>query len=102
MDAIIKGGFTPEGLVKLDLYAEQFVSRQLIYKRFSPEEQHGCSAGGSAHVIASLLAGAKDSTNYESEGISGFQREMPSSRETGFKNRVDIFCNITILNVSEG
>ena len=75
MDAIIKGGFTPEGLVKLDLYAEQFVSSQLIYKRFSPEEQHGCSAGGSAHVIASLLAGAKDSTNYEFEGISGFQRE---------------------------
>jgi hypothetical protein len=33
MDAIIKGGFTPEGLVKLDLYAEQFISRQLIYKR---------------------------------------------------------------------
>ena len=58
--AIIEGGFTSEGLLKLDYYAEQFISGRLVYQRFSPREQHGCSAGGEANVIASLLAGAED------------------------------------------
>lgn len=55
---IIENDFAPEGLVKLERYAEQFISGQLVYKRFSPFEQHGCSTGGATHVIASLLAGA--------------------------------------------
>ena len=47
--AIIAEGFTPEGLHKLDSYAEQFISGRLVYQRFSPREQHGCTAGGEAN-----------------------------------------------------
>ena len=60
---LIHDGFTSEGLQKLDYYAEQFISGRLVYKRFSPNEQHGCSEGGTTHVIASLLAGAENSTD---------------------------------------
>ena len=56
---IITDGFTPEGLYKLDSYAAKFISGRLVYQRFSPQEQHGCSAGGNANVIASLLSGAE-------------------------------------------
>jgi len=59
IDRIISGGFTSEGLQMLDYYAELFINRRLVYKRFSPFEQHGCATGGATHVIASLLAGAK-------------------------------------------
>ncbi len=63
VNAIIVEGFTPEGLQKLDEYAEQFVTGRLVYQRFSPAEQHGCAAGGPAHVVASLLAGANVAAN---------------------------------------
>ena len=36
--AIIAEGFTPEGLLKLDTYAEQFISGRLVYQRFSHRE----------------------------------------------------------------
>jgi len=74
--SIIAEGFTSEGLLKLDYYAEQFISGRLVYQRFSPREQHGCTAGGETNVIASLLAGAEDSsdTNF-AETLSEFQRE---------------------------
>ena len=35
---IVAEGFTPEGLLKLDNYAEQFISGKLVYQRFSPQE----------------------------------------------------------------
>ena len=57
--AIIDEGFMPEGLQKLDHYAELLINGRLVYQRFSPFEQHGCSAGGATHVVASLLAGAE-------------------------------------------
>ena len=57
--SIIADGFTPDGLQKLDRYAEQFISNALVYQRFSPQEQHGCATGGATHVVASLLAAAK-------------------------------------------
>lgn len=80
--SIIAEGFTPEGLHKLDLYAEQFISGRLVYQRFSPREQHGCAAGGEANVIASLLAAAEDRANTDvAETLSDFQRE----RECGAK-----------------
>jgi len=62
---IIADGFTPEGLQKLDHYAELFINGRLVYKRFSPFEQHGCSEGGATHVIASLLAGAENQADRE-------------------------------------
>ena len=54
---------TPEGLLKLDRYGEDFISGRLVYQRFSPPEQHGCAAGGATNVIASLLTGAEVSTD---------------------------------------
>ena len=59
INTIVTDGFTPEGLQKLDHYAELFINGRLVYQRFSPFEQHGCAAGGPTHVIASLLAGAE-------------------------------------------
>ena len=38
VNAVIAEGFTPEGLQKLDEYAEQFVTGRLVYQRFSPAE----------------------------------------------------------------
>ena len=73
---VIAEGFTPEGLLKLDSYAEQFISGRLVYQRFSPREQHGCAAGGTTNVIASLLAGAEDSTDTNAaQTLSEFERE---------------------------
>ena len=73
---IIAEGFTPEGLQKLDTYAEQFISGKLVYQRFSPQEQHGCAAGGVANVIASLLAGAKAGSDSTNQGaLSDYERE---------------------------
>ena len=66
--SIIEEGFTPEGLLKLDSYAEQFISGKLVYQRFSPQEQHGCPAGGTTNVIASLLAGAEIGTDPQDQG----------------------------------
>lgn len=85
IDTIINEGFTPDGLIKLDRYAEQFISGQLIYKRFSPIEQYGCSTGGSCHVIASLLAGAKTETDYDVKGFDNFQRELQCGAQQALK-----------------
>ncbi|MBQ8867676.1 MAG: hypothetical protein IJ013_08155 [Bacteroidaceae bacterium] len=81
VNAIVEANFTTEGLQKLDRYAEQFISGQLVYKRFSPNEQHGCAAGGSTHVIATLLAGAETGTDNSSSGISNFKRSLQRGKE---------------------
>ena len=73
---IIAEGFTSESLLKLDFYAEQFISGKLVYQRFSPQEQHGCAAGGTTNVIASLLAGAEAGTDSpDSQTLSDYQRD---------------------------
>ena len=71
---IIKEGFTVEGLQQLDRYAELFISEELVYKRFSPLEQYGCAAGGTTHVIATLLAGAEIDADTLAQGVSDFKR----------------------------
>ena len=64
-------------LQKLDYYAEQFINGRLVYQRFSPFEQHGCSAGGATHVIASLLAGAKAASDRDAAPDGDdFKREL--------------------------
>lgn len=74
--AVIAEGFTPEGLHKLDNYAENFISGRLVYQRFSPHEQHGCAAGGATNVIASLLAGAEVGTDSPNpSALSDYKRE---------------------------
>ena len=77
INSIIKGGFTANGLTKLESYAEQFISKRLVYQRFSQGEQLGCIAGGATNVIASLLAGAENQANRDAEkGIGDFKREV--------------------------
>ena len=76
IDNIIADGFMPEGLAKLEWYAEQFISGKLVYKRFSPGEQHGCATGGSIHVIASILAGASIDASCLTASEGSFQREL--------------------------
>ena len=79
---IIAGGFTPDGLHKLDTYAEQFISGRLVYQRFSPREQHGCAAGGTTNVIASLLAGAEDSADSDAtQALSDIERERQRTEQ---------------------
>ncbi|MBD5336011.1 MAG: hypothetical protein HDR95_01690 [Bacteroides sp.] len=73
---IIRKGFDNEGLSQLERYAELFISEKSIFKRFSPAEQHGCSAGGTTHVIATIIAGSEDSSDPASETISDFKREL--------------------------
>lgn len=75
INLILEEGFTSRNLQKLDRYAEQFISHRLVYKRFSPLEQHGCSAGGTTHVVASLLAGANVAADKFPQGLNEFQRE---------------------------
>ena len=73
---IIAGGFEPEGLQQLEEYAEQFIEGRLVYQRFSSREQHGCSAGGSTNVIATLLAGAENTADCnDTTALSDYQRE---------------------------
>ena len=85
--AIITEGFTPKGLLKLDSYAAKFISGQLVYKRFSPHEQHGCAAGSSTNVIASLLAGAEATADCPySPALSDYKRE----RQLGAKQETAI------------
>lgn len=76
INRIIDNGFTSEGLLQLDDYAEQFISQKLVYQRFSPQEQHGCSEGGATNVVASLLAAAKTGTNKRAqEEFTDFKEE---------------------------
>ena len=72
---IIDEGFSSNGLNKLELYAEQFINQQLVYKRFSSFEQYGCAAGGVANVVATLLAGADAGTDHADSFSNDFQGE---------------------------
>jgi hypothetical protein len=90
VNGIIADGFTPEGLQKLDSYAEQFISGRLVYQRFSPREQHGCAAGGATNVIASLLAGAKAGTDRKIKKTLQPKRLLKSSTAVHRRS-----CNMT-------
>lgn len=78
---IINEGFTSEGLQTLDYYADLFKSRKLLFKRFSPQEQYGCTAGGLSNVIASILAGAETKADPGDEELSDFKREIKQGKE---------------------
>ncbi|MDE7440737.1 MAG: hypothetical protein K2M69_01040 [Muribaculaceae bacterium] len=76
IDSIITSGFNPAGRIRLEEYATEFITSRLLLQRFSSFEQYGCTKGGLTHVIATLLAGAEDTTDYEAQGIFGFKREL--------------------------
>ena len=80
INVIIADGFTSEGLQKLDHYAELLINGRLVYKRFSPFEQHGCAAGGATHVAASLLAGAKAQPD---SGVTPYGNDFKREVECG-------------------
>ena len=46
ISAIIRNGFNIEGLNKLEEYAKQFINGQLLFKRYTEDEQLGCAVGG--------------------------------------------------------
>ena len=75
ISAIISNGFDKDGIIKLEDYAEQFFNKQLLFKRYSPSEQHGCATGGSFHVVASILAGAETPTNQLTAPEGSFKRD---------------------------
>ena len=94
---IISEGFTPEGLQKLDHYAELFINGKLVYQRFSPFEQHGCSTGGATHVVASLLAGAESQSDRETaQGVCDFQRELQQGAQQASCIEQFVDCDIRI------
>ena len=63
ISTIILNGFDSEGKLKLEQYAKQFITGQLLFKRYTEDEQFGCAVGGTLHVIASILAGAETSAD---------------------------------------
>lgn len=101
--SFIERDFSFEDIQKLEHYAEQFVSGKLVYKRFSPQEQHGCSIGGNAHVIASLLAGAEVATSKDVEGsVSDFKRECElAEKQTEAIKKWAVKNHLWIENIEE-
>ena len=98
IDTIIAQGFDAHGLKQLEVYAELFISGRLVYQRFSPLEQHGCAAGGSNHVIASLLAGAGIDPSSLSAPEGSFQRERECAKTcTIFKNLLSFIWKMHLL-----
>ena len=80
INSIISGGFTSEGLQILDYYAELLINGRLVYKRFSPFEQHGCAAGGATHVVATFIAAAEIATD---RGIAPYGDNFKGEVECG-------------------
>ena len=76
ISAIIRNGFDREGLNKLEEYAKQFINGQLLFKRYTENEQFGCAVGGTLHVIASILAGAEAPANQITAPEHSFKREQ--------------------------
>ena len=92
VNKIIKDGFSSEGLKTLDYYADLFKSGKLLFKRFSPQEQYGCTAEGPSNVIASILAGAEIKTNPGDEELSDFKRELKQGAQQA--ERIESYlCN---------
>lgn len=73
---IIDYGFTTEGTKQLEQYAQQFISGRLLFTRYTVDEQLGCAAGGTIHVIASILAGAETPADQLTAPEGSFKREQ--------------------------
>ena len=52
ISTIILNGFDSEGKLKLEQYAKQFITGQLLFKRYTEDEQFGCAAGGEFCFLA--------------------------------------------------
>ena len=80
ISVIIRNGFDREGLYKLEEYAKRFINGQLLFKRYTEDEQLGCAAGGTLHVIASILAGAETPTGQLTAPEHSFKREQQQAK----------------------
>ena len=80
VNEIISSGFNEDGLDELERYGELFSRGRLLFKRFSPQEQSGCAAGGSTHVVATILAGTKTPSDCQSEGVSDLIRGLQCAK----------------------
>ena len=80
ISVIIRNGFDREGLYKLEEYAKRFINGQLLFKRYTEDEQLGCAAGGTLHVIASILAGAETPTDQLTAPEHSFKREQQQAK----------------------
>ena len=76
INQIIVLDFTAEGLATLETYAKQFITGQLLFTRYTEDEQRGCAAGGTLHVIASILSGAEISPDQLTAPAGSFKREQ--------------------------
>lgn len=76
LSTIIHDGFTSDGIKILSDYAQQFNSGRLLFTRYSTDEQHGCTAGGSLHVFATLLAATETPADQLSAPEGSFKREQ--------------------------
>lgn len=74
--SIIDNRFDLVGTKQLELYAQHFIAGRLLFSRYTTNEQLGCAAGGTIHVIASILAGAETPTDQLSEPEGSFKREQ--------------------------
>ncbi|MDE7413457.1 MAG: hypothetical protein K2N05_06680 [Muribaculaceae bacterium] len=112
---IISDGFSKEGIEKLEYYGELFCNGKLIFKRFSPQEQYGCTKGGTSHVIATILAGAETPSDCFAEGISNIKREFQSATYQAtviekwaktigiwIEDVDNLLCNRFGVNIAEG
>lgn len=77
---VIGRGFTPEGLNLLERYAQQFIAGRLLFARYTDNEQLGCAAEGTVHVIASILAGAETPADQLSAPEGSFKRILVTGR----------------------
>ena len=73
---IITQGFTVDGLTKLEQYAKQLITGQVLFTRYTEDEQRGCATGGTLHVIASILAGAEVSPDKLTAPEGSFKRDV--------------------------
>ena len=80
ISTIIRNGFDREGNYKLEQYAKQFITGQLLYKRYTEDEQFGCAAGGTLHVIASILAGSETPADQLTAPEHSFKREQQRAK----------------------
>ena len=76
ISAIIRNGFDGEGLKKLEEYAKQFINGQLLFKRYTEDEQFGCAVGDTLQVIASIRAGGETPANQLTAPEHSFKTEQ--------------------------
>lgn len=91
ISSIIRDGFDKEGTYKLEQYAKQLITGQLLFKRYTEHEQLGCAAGGALHVIASILAGTETPANQLTALEYRFKREQQRAEAQAKEIEIFIF-----------